>query len=156
MWNLLNKIKIANSNDGITLLETVLSIAILGLLGLGIMGAIVQFQTRTDLDAATLTGVDGLRRARSLSRAVLNDSSWGVKFATGTITIFKGASFAARDASFDEELDINPDISILNSDEFVFARFGATTTASATTTLFHAGVGASNTISVTSGGVINY
>jgi prepilin-type N-terminal cleavage/methylation domain-containing protein len=138
---------------GLTLLETVLSLAIFGILLLGIITAIARLQANTDLDMTAFSWVESLRRAEELSRAVQNDSSWGAKIATATITIFKGTSFAARDSSFDEVLDITGDISISGADEFVFTRLAATTTAG-TTTLTHSLINESRTISINSKGNI--
>lgn len=151
-----NMRKLLNNSSGLTLLETILSVAIIGLLILGVTTAISGFEARSDLDTAILGEVGALRRAEELSRGVAHDSNWGVKLATGTITIFKGSSFASRDSTFDETVEINPDIAILGAAEFIFFRLAATTTNIGTTTLFHTIIGESRTVNINEKGTISY
>ncbi len=145
MWN----------RRGVTLLEVLLSIAILGILGAGTTSAILRFHGKSDLDFAVTMGASSLRRAEELSRAVSSDQTWGVKFATGTITVFRGASYALRDSSVDEATAIGPDIYASGADEYVFTKVYATTTA-ATTTLVHNVLGESRMIMVNAKGTIDY
>lgn len=141
--------------SGFTALEIVLSIAIMGFIVGATVTSIARFQTRNDLDLSVVSGVGALRRAEELSRAAHNDAQWGVKFATGTITIFQGSSYASRNSTFDEAIEIGPDIYASGTNEFVFTKAHATTTA-ATTTLVHNTIGESRTITVNKKGTIGY
>lgn len=74
-----------------------LSIAIITML-FGLSTPIYQsFQVRNDLDIAATTIVQSLRRAQVLSQAVDGETNWGVNVKSGSITIFKGVSYDARD-----------------------------------------------------------
>jgi len=140
---------------GLTLLETVLSVAILSILAVGVTSAISRLQGKNDLDIAAISGVEALRMAEELSRAVDRDSNWGVQMASSAITLFKGASFASRDSAFDEVIEISSDISISGASEYVFTRRNATTTPG-TSTLTHILINESREVVVNSKGTINY
>lgn len=87
---------------GFTIIEVLLSLAIIGILA-GISTPIYQsFQVRNDLDIATVTIAQSLRRAQTLSQSVDNDSTWGIDVRSGSITIYKGVSYIARDSAYDE------------------------------------------------------
>lgn len=152
----LSPIQLNNKKAGLTLLEILLSISILAILGVSVMGVILQFQTQSDLDSSVLTAVEALRQAEEFSRSAKGDSPWGVKFATGSVTIFQGQSFALRNAAFDEALIINPEISITGNTELVFFRFAATTTNAGTTTLLHTSSGFSRAIFISDKGRLDY
>ncbi|MEN9342033.1 MAG: hypothetical protein RIQ54_289 [Candidatus Parcubacteria bacterium] len=81
---------------GFSLVEILLSLALLALVaGIG-APLFVSFQNRNDLDVASVTLVHAMRRAQLLARAVSQDSDWGVSIGTSTITLFQGSSYAAR------------------------------------------------------------
>lgn len=111
------------SGAGFTLIEVLLSVALIGLIA-GI-GAVVyqQLQTRNDLDIATTTVATAYRRAQTLSRAADGDTSWGVRVDAGVITLFQGVSFATRVVTFDEVTTTSPSISPSGFVEVVFAKF---------------------------------
>lgn len=141
---------------GFTLLEVVLVIGIMGALIALSTVSIARFQQKNDLDLAATNAVDALRLAEERARGVDGDSRWGVRFATGTITIFRGNSFAGRDSAYDEETVLNNDIIASGTVEFVFARFAATTTNAGTTTLTHQTLGESREVGVNAKGTITY
>lgn len=112
-----------NKKSGFTLLEVLLSVAIIGLI-IGIGSPIYQlFQTRNDLDVATNNIASSLRRAQVLSQAVDGDNSWGLSIQTGEITLFRGVSYASRDASFDELFDLPQSIVPSGISEIVYEKF---------------------------------
>jgi len=140
--------------SGFTLLEVVLSLALIGLLfGIGI--PIYQsIQSRNDLEVAVNTAAQMLRLAQTAAQAVDGDISWGVKFQSGSITLFKGSSYAARDVQFDETFDISPSIIATGTTEIVFSKFSGNPQAAATTTLILAGD--TKNIIINAKGIINY
>lgn len=121
---------------GFTLLEMLLVVALIGLVA-GMGAPLFQsFQVRNDLDIAATTAIESLRRAQALARSVDGDVPWGVRIATSTgITLFKGTSYAARDAAFDETTAISTIVSVGGVSEVVFAKVTGFPNVTGTTTL---------------------
>jgi prepilin-type N-terminal cleavage/methylation domain-containing protein len=120
---------------GFSLVEILLSLALLALVaGIG-APLFVSFQNRNDLDVASVTLVHAMRRAQLLARAVSQDSDWGVSIGTSTITLFQGSSYAARVVASDEISSISPAITKSGILEYVFSKFTGYPQAIGTTTL---------------------
>lgn len=123
------------SSHGFTLLEVLLSVATIAILAGLSVPVWRTVQTKNDLDVATVTLAQTLRRAQVLSEAVDGDTSWGVKVQSGSITLFKGTSFAGRDTNFDEASDISTALSIAGVTEVVYAKFSGLPQTTGSTTL---------------------
>lgn len=111
------------SNYGFTLLELLLSVAVISALAglsLPVYRTLLQ---KNDLDIAAVTIAQSLRRSQLLSQAVDGDTTWGVNVQSGSIVVFKGASYAARDTAFDETFDVPGTIGVGGATEIVFAKF---------------------------------
>lgn len=122
-------------NAGFTLIELLLSISVIMIIA-GMSAPIYQsFQVRNDLDIATVTIAQSLRRAEVLAQAVDGDTNWGVDIRTGSITVFKGASYATRDTAFDELFDVPTSITPSGASEVVFAKFTGVPQTTGTITL---------------------
>ncbi len=112
-----------NKNLGFTLLEVLLSVAIITLIA-GLGTPIYQaFQVRNDLDVATNTISQSLRRAQVLSQSVDGDSSWGLYVQNGEVALFQGVSYASRNTSFDEVFDLPGSITPSGISEIVYSKF---------------------------------
>lgn len=116
---------------GFTLLELLLSLAIIALVAGLALPASRAFQTRNDLDIATATVAQTLRRAQALAQGMDGDISWGVRVASGSITLFRGAG----DPNFDEVFDVPATITPSGFTEVVFTKFTGDPTATGTITL---------------------
>jgi prepilin-type N-terminal cleavage/methylation domain-containing protein len=117
-------------NKGFTLVELLLSMAIIGVLAGLSLPAYRTLLMKNDLDIAANTIASSLRRAQVLAQAVDGDvvaenATWGVKAQSGSIVIFKGTSFGAsgRDTSFDEIFDMPTTIGVGGTSEIVFTKF---------------------------------
>ncbi|MBI5356233.1 type II secretion system protein [Candidatus Collierbacteria bacterium] len=108
---------------GFTLLELLLSVAIISLLAGLSLPVYRTLLSKNDLDIAAVTIAQSVRRAQVLSQAVDGDINWGVKIQSGSIVVFKGASYAARDINFDETFDVPTTIGVSGATEIVFAKF---------------------------------
>lgn len=60
------------------------------------------FQVQNDLTLAAGVTAQAMRRAQWEARASNGDTTWGVNVQTGAITLFRGASYATRDADYDD------------------------------------------------------
>lgn len=108
--------------SGFTLVEMMLVVSVVAALG-GISAPIYQsFQIKNDLDVVTNNVAQTLKRAQVLSQASDGDAAWGVKAQSGSLVLFKGATFAARDAAYDEIFDIPGTIAPSGVTEFNFAK----------------------------------
>lgn len=107
-------------NKGFTLLEVLLSVAIIAMIGTFSAPLYVNLLVRNDLDIATTTTAQSMRRAQELARASDGDSRWGLRLQSGQIVIFKGTSYAARAATFDEIYSVSPSIGFSGLTEIVF------------------------------------
>jgi len=143
------------AHKGFTLLELVLSIAIIGLVATVALPVSRAFQVRNDLDIAAVTVAQTMRRAQVLAQGMDGDISWGTRVASGSITLFRGASYATRDASFDEVFDVPTTITPSGLTEVVFSKFTGDPTTTGTLTLTSSDSEVVNLI-INAKGTINY
>ena len=108
--------------SGFTLIEMALSVALLGIIFGMTMPMYHTFSVRNDLDIATFTVVQSLRRAQVLSQVSDGDSSWGVRVSSGSILIYKGSSFILREEEYDENTSIPTTILISGLQDVVFSK----------------------------------
>ncbi len=116
-------LKKLNNNAGFSLLELLLSVAVISLLtglSLPVYRTLIK---KNDLDITANTIASSLRRAQVLSQAVDGDTTWGIKIQSGDITLFKGASYTDRDTNFDETFEVPTTISAGGTTEVVFTKF---------------------------------
>ncbi len=111
-----------NLQVGFTLLELLLSVAIIGIFAGLSLPVYRTLLSKNDLDIATVTTAQTLRRAQIQSLAVDGDTTWGMKVQSGSIVLFKGASYPARDTVYDESFDIPTTISPSGTTEYVFSK----------------------------------
>lgn len=120
---------------GFTMLEVLLSVAVIALIA-GIGTPVYQsLQNRNNLDITATSVVQSLRRAQILSQAADGDTSWGVHATSGNITLFRGTSFASREAAYDEVFDMSPTITPSGLTEVVFSKFSGESQMTGTMTL---------------------
>src|SRR3989338_5319146 len=91
---------------GFTIIELLLSLAIIGVLLMVSPLAFGSFQEKHQIDFALQTSLQALRSAQIQSQAVENDQRWGVFFQNGSVTVFQGSSYATRNSAFDQEQQI--------------------------------------------------
>lgn len=146
-----------HKNKGFTLIELLLSISLIAVVtGIG-APIFARSQTKNDLDTAVETWVESIRRAEILSQANDGDSTWGVHLETGSITIFKGSSFAARDTNYDEVFSLSPAISSTGVTDLVMSKMtGYPNTTGTTTMTSNTNVVDTATITVNSSGMVQW
>ncbi len=108
---------------GFTIVEVIITIAVITILG-GISVPVYKvFQAKNDLGVAENTVVQTLRRAQVLSQAIKGDMNWGLKVENGKVTIFKGLDYASRDSNADEVFDLPRRVNPSGLTEIVFSKF---------------------------------
>ncbi|MEK7648954.1 MAG: prepilin-type N-terminal cleavage/methylation domain-containing protein [Patescibacteria group bacterium] len=109
-------------HSGFTLLELMLAIAIIAVIAVGAITLDIPAQQRNDLDTVRNSIIQTLHSARTKARAADGDAQWGVSIQQSTFVLFKGASYASRDASYDEATDIPQTLAPSGLGELTFAK----------------------------------
>jgi prepilin-type N-terminal cleavage/methylation domain-containing protein len=143
------------SQAGFTLLELLLSVAIIGILSGLSVPVYESFARRNDLDVLTESTVAAIRRSETYARAVRSDSVWGVRFHNSGITLFKGATYATRDASFDETISVPGSMTVSGISEVQFSKLAAAPSTTGTVT-FTSDSNNVRTLTLNAKGMVDY
>lgn len=84
---------------GITLLEVIIVIAIVGILVAVVSPQFSKMKNSQIIKNASSDIISSLNKAQSQTRASLDSSPYGVHFQSDKIIIFKGITFSANDAN---------------------------------------------------------
>ena len=140
---------------GFTLIETLLSVALFGIiLGVG-TPVYQQIQNRNNLGIAAASIAQSLRRSVVLARASEVDSNWGVYLQSGSITLYKGSTYESRETAFDETTDIPSGINLSGTMEYNMVRATGFPSAALPVTIITYGADERN-ISVNAKGTVSY
>jgi len=137
------------------MIEVALSLAIIVIIGTLAIPVYQSFQVRNDLDIASNTITQSLRRAQLLAQTMEGDSNWGVKIQTSTITVFSGDNFSLRNQTWDESFNLSPTITVQGLTEIVFNKFSGWPQTSGTTTLIST-INESRILVINGRGSVNY
>lgn len=140
--------------EGFSLLELLLVLAVIAVLAGFSIPLWRNLQVKNDLDVAVVTIAQTLRRAQVLAQAVDADSGWGVKVQSGSIVLFLGNTYAARNTAFDETFTLQSTVTPSGVSEVDYAKFSGLpgTTGAVTLTSEQD----SKTIIINSKGMISY
>ena len=111
-----------NDERGFTLVEIILVVALIAVLGGMFVLIDPSFIVRNDVEVSGAVVTESLRRARTLSGAVSEDSRWGVHVGEKAVIVFKGDTFSGRNESFDEETAVPSAVSFEGLEEVVFEK----------------------------------
>jgi prepilin-type N-terminal cleavage/methylation domain-containing protein len=140
---------------GFTLIEMMLSVSIIAMLSALSLPVYASFQARNDLDIATQSIAESLRRAQVYSRGMQNDSQWGVEVQSTAATLFKGGVFASRDATYDEATTIPTTITVGGVSEILFTKLTGMPATTGNITLSNAN-GDTRTVTINAKGMVSY
>jgi prepilin-type N-terminal cleavage/methylation domain-containing protein len=99
-----------HKKTGFTLIEVLLSIALITVLAGVAVPTYYSLFYKNDLDVAKNQVAQSLRRAEVLSSASDGDATWGLKIQSGSVIIFKGLNYTDRDIKYDEAYQISSSI----------------------------------------------
>ena len=110
----------AQNSAGFSLIELLIALAVLGtILGLGVpisSSAYRNFLLGAEIEKFVILA----RRAEGLSTAGYREKDHGLAVQSGNLTVFEGASFAARNPDFDESYNLSDSIQISGPSEITF------------------------------------
>lgn len=112
-----------NPSRGFSLIEMLLSVAIIGILVAGSAPVFNSFVARNDLDVVGQQVASALRRAQTYARGMDDDSAWSVNVATTAVTLYRGTVFGSRNTAFDEVISLPATISVSGLSDVQFAKF---------------------------------
>ena len=108
---------------GFTLVETMVTLSVIGVVAAGSVGAYQTLRSSTDLKIAAATLAEALYQAEARAQAVAGDSPWGVRVDPAALTIFRGSAYASRAAEDDIILSVPSRIAIAGAAEVDFKKF---------------------------------
>lgn len=143
------------NQHGFTLVELLLSVAIMTML-IGLSLPVYEtFVRRNDLDLTAQNIAGAIRRAEVYARGVKNDSTWSIEFLSSGVTIFKGSTYSTRDTSYDEIVSLPGSVSISGDSEMIFSKLSGSPDAAGTITLTSS-TNDTRTIAVNAKGMVSY
>lgn len=143
------------NRQGFTLLEVMLSVAIITLLTGLSLPVYDSFARKNDLDVTAQQLAASLRRAETYARSVNRDSVWSVNIQPTAVTLFQGTNFATRNQAYDEQFPMPTSITPSGLGEIQFAKLSATPNTSGTITLTGQG-GNTKTVTINAKGMVEY
>jgi len=141
------------NNRGFSLIEVVIVMTIMLLVGVSSSSFYARFLTQNSVDNLSDQIAAQVRKAQLYAELGRFDGPWGVATRSGNLVLFKGTSYAARNAALDEKFTLNPAISINGFTDVVFSQI--TGKPSSTPTITLSGRGVFKTITINSQGMVD-
>jgi prepilin-type N-terminal cleavage/methylation domain-containing protein len=145
---------IAARPRGFTLLEVLLSVALIGVLAGISLPIYNSFLARNDLDITAQQVAESFRRAQIYSRGMKDDFAWGVNIQPTSVILFRGTNFATRNTAYDEPISL-PGITASGLSEVQFAKLTGLPNTTGTVTLT-TNNGQTKQVVINAQGMVNY
>lgn len=139
--------------QGVSIIELLLTISLVAIIGASATPVYTNFLARNYLENKTNEVISSLQTAKTNSISGKEDSSWGV-YLTSEITLFKGSTYATRDAAFDQTYPIPISITVSGISEIVFGQPVGDPNLTGTITIAN-NQNESNTLTINQFGTIN-
>lgn len=147
--------KLFKKRKAFTLLEIMLTIAIISIISAASAPVFQRLQVSNDLENSTYTVVQVLRQAKSFASASDQDSNWGLRLENNQIILFKGTSYALRDPAFDEVTALPLSLTLSGLNEIIFQKQSGLPQTTGNIIL-STQINESDTISINASGRIDY
>ncbi len=141
---------------GFTLVEIVLTLAIISTVALISMPIYWQLKPANDLDTTLSLVVHNLRRAQTLAMGVEHDSTWSATLEPGTMTLYATDTNGNRLVNYDEVFPLPAAITFTGQSTFVFAKLTGKPVTAGTIVLTNPHNNVSKTITINQVGVASY
>jgi len=146
----------ASMKRGLTIIELLLSVAILTILFVVSIPFFFSMINKNNLDSTRLQAAQGIRRAMLKAQSADQNSNWGIYFTTDKIVIFKGSSYAGRDAGYDIITSVDHSLVFSGDTEIVFTKLTGELSSTKTVTIRSSSSGESKSVTVNTKGAITY
>jgi len=107
---------------GFTFIEAIVVMAVFAILAGASFPIYKIIQEKNNLNIARNVLVTATRRAQTLSVANKEDAVWGVHIEQGSVVVFKGLDYTARDISKDEAFSISQQIVPSGPADIIFSK----------------------------------
>lgn len=148
--------KVGKFFNGISLLEVILSITILGILVTVSTPFFVGLMSKNKLDSACVLSAQGVRRAMIKAQSADENDGWGIALQPGKIIIFKGMNFANHDSAYDIVTPVEAGVVFSGDMEIVFEKLTGELTGDKSFVITAGESGGSRTVSVNRKGALSY
>jgi type II secretory pathway pseudopilin PulG len=140
---------------GITLIEIVLTMAIITILAGLATPFYMTVQTKNDFEITVSTTAHKIRRAQFLAQSGDKDSDWGISIANEEITLFVGENYTSRNSNYDEIYLLPPTIEVSGLTELIFNKTTGIPKDTGTIT-FTSNLNETRNITINTKGIISY
>jgi len=147
--------KMAGKENGFTLIEMLLVVAIISLITVVGAPIFLSFQATNELDVARNTIAQYLYEAQSYSRDEDHDCQWGVTISSQQLTLFCGSSYATRNTAYDISYSIPSSVVVQHSLEVTYSKLYGLPQTTGSFNLSTTG-GQSTSVSVNTKGMVEY
>ncbi len=142
--------------SGVTLLEIMLSMAILAVIAVSSLPFFVTLISKSKLDSARLLTAQALRRASVKAQSGEANTDWGVMMRPDKIVVFSGSSYEHRNGQYDNIAPLDGGVGFAGDTEIVFGKLTSTLAMDKTVILTLLASGEIKTVTVSAEGAVNY
>lgn len=140
---------------GYTLIEILLAIAIVAAISLFSIPVYQAATARADIRTIATHTALSARRAQALAQSSDGDSQWGIFIQSGSLTLFRGATFGTRNTTFDELYNYPTSIVPSGVSEIVYSKVFGIPSATGTIT-YTSPTTETKTVTINAKGTVTY